>query len=188
MLSRILIFFSLFLVGCGSYQLSTTPKLKITKVLTITSTGDTLAVPIKEFQKYNYDNIRFNTWNNSPFWHSWNNPYFGWGNYGWNFGYYNNPRFWNFSDWYYRPPTWNLSTPIRPQVQSPRVRRVEVKGRRGSVNNNWNNKIIPRKNNNFTPSRSSNNPPVINRSSSNVNPVIRANVGRGSSGGRRNNQ
>ena len=47
----------LSLASCGVYQVSTTPKIKITKVLTITSTGDTLAVPIKQFQKYNYNNV-----------------------------------------------------------------------------------------------------------------------------------
>lgn len=121
------------LTSCGVYNLSTTPKLKITKVLTITSTGDTIAVPIKDFQKYNYENIRFNTWNSYPLWNSWGYPYY---NYGWNFGFRNSPRFWNFSDWYYRPPTWNLSTPIRPQIQSPSIQRVKVKGRRGSINSN----------------------------------------------------
>ena len=47
----ILILFSLLLGSCGVYQVSTTPKVKITKVLTVTSTGDTLAVPIKRVPK-----------------------------------------------------------------------------------------------------------------------------------------
>ena len=53
----ILLLLALSLTSCGVYQVSTTPKVKITKVLTVTSTGDTLAVPIKQFQRYNYNNI-----------------------------------------------------------------------------------------------------------------------------------
>ena len=63
---------ALSLTSCGVYQVSTTPKVKITKVLTITATGDTLAVPIKQFQKYNYntvfDNYRFNSSLNWGYW------------------------------------------------------------------------------------------------------------------------
>ena len=44
--------FFISLVGCGTYQISTVPKVKITKILTVTSTGDTLAVPLKDFQRY----------------------------------------------------------------------------------------------------------------------------------------
>ena len=123
----VILFSFLFLISCGTYRVSTTPKVKITKVLTITSTGDTLAIPIREFQKYNYENIRFNTWNTSPLWYGWGYPYY---NYGWDYR-FNNLQLWSFSDWYYRPPTWNYSTPIRPEIHPTNGRqRVETNRRR----------------------------------------------------------
>ena len=117
--------------SCGTYQLSVKPKVQITKVLTITSTGDTLAVPIREFQRYNYsnvfDNYRFN-FNYGFDWYSWNYP-----NYGWNYLY--RPNSWYFRDWYYRPPIYN-NIPIKPKVA--------IRGRRGSNNI----RIIPNNSNN----------------------------------------
>lgn len=122
----------LLLSSCGTYQISTTNKLKISKVLTITSSGDTVAVPIREFQRYNYDNIRFNSlnnWNTSPYWYGWGYPFYGWNNFGWRY-----PQFhWQFNDWYYNVPSWNTRTFVRPKVQLPQVPRVRVKGRRGQV-------------------------------------------------------
>ena len=160
------------LFSCGSYRVSTTPKVKIAKILTITSTGDTLAVPMRDFQKYNFNTYDFNRFNfNSGFyWNSWQYPYYG---YGWN-----RPFQPFYHDWWYSPiPN---STLIRPQIQSPSVRRVEVKGRRGSNNTQINrdpdviDRVIEKlnnrgievdvierpirsNNNNYTPQ---NNPPV----------------------------
>lgn len=123
----ILLLLALSLTSCGVYQVSTTPKVQITKILTITSTGDTLAVPIKQFQKYNYNNIfdnyRFNySWN----WNYWNYPYYG---YGWNSLY--RPNSWYYRDFYYRPPVYNYSLELPLKPQKPRV---YVNGRRGSNN------------------------------------------------------
>ena len=138
----IILLLSLFLTSCGVYQVSTTPKVKIAKILTITSTGDTLAVPMKDFQKYNFNTYDFNRfYNNSFYWNSWQHPYFGWG-YGWNN--WNRPFRPYYHDWYYTPPIYN-SPLIRPQIQSPDVRqRVYVNGRRGSSNSNENNSLIDR--------------------------------------------
>ena len=138
----IILLLSLFLTSCGVYQVSTTPKVKISKILTITSTGDTLAVPMKDFQKYNFNTYDFNRfYNNSFYWNSWQHPYFGWG-YGWNN--WNRPFRPYYHDWYYTPPIYN-SPLIRPQIQSPDVRqRVYVNGRRGSSNSNENNSLIDR--------------------------------------------
>lgn len=136
----ILILFSLLLSSCGVYQVSTTPKVKINKVLTITNTGDTLAVPIKEFQKYNYNNVFDN--------YRYNFNYgFGWYNYYYPFN--NRPSSWYFRDWYYKPPIYNYSLEL-PQVNKPRV---YVNGRRGSNNSGGSsrgNRIIlkPNSNNN----------------------------------------
>lgn len=126
----ILILLSLFLTSCGTYRISTSPKVKIDKILTITSTGDTLAVPMRDFQRYNFNTYDFNrfNFNNSLYWNSWQHPYFGWG-YGWNN--WNSPFQPYYHDWWYRPiPN---STFIRPKVQLPKVPRVRVEGRRGQV-------------------------------------------------------
>lgn len=179
----------LFLTSCGTYRISTTPKVKIAKILTITSTGDTLAVPMRDFQRYNFNTYDFNrfNFNNSLYWNSWQHPYFGWG-YGWNN--WNSPFQPYYHDWWYRPIS--NSTLIRPQIQSPDIRRrVEVKGRRGSntnekqpdvidkvirklndrginvdiiennvvPNRNWNNRIVPRENNNIVVPRNNSSTP-----------------------------
>ena len=107
------------ILSCGVYNVNTTPKLKITKVLTITSVGDTVAIPIKEFQKYNYvnlfDNYRFSNWNN----YYWNQPY--------NFGYQMyRPQTWYFRDLYVKPV----------KVEKPRVRI-------NSPRTNNNNFVVP---------------------------------------------
>ena len=179
---------ALSLTSCGVYQVSTTPKIKITKVLTITATGDTLAVPIKQFQKYNYntvfDNYRFNS---SLNWGYWNYPYYG---YGWNSLY--RPNSWYYRDFYYKPPVYNysLELPIKPQKP-----RVYVNGRRGSNNiivtpngvrnnNNSNNNI--NNNINLNSPRGNNNNriylrPPNNNNNINTRPSIsRPNISRGS--------
>jgi hypothetical protein len=148
------------ILSCGVYNVDTTPKLKITKVLTITSAGDTVAIPIKEFQKYNYvnlfDNYRFSNWNNY-YWNQWNQPY--------NFGYQMyRPRTWYFRDLYVKPV----------KVEKPRVR---INGPRSSNNNfvvppinNSSNVNIPSWNNNVNNIRPANNTrPVINVRPNNTN-------------------
>lgn len=136
--------------SCGTYQLSVKPKVQITKVLTVTSTGDTLAVPIREFQRYNYNNVFDNYIPNFNYgfdWYSWNYP-----NYGWNYLY--RPNSWYFRDWYYSPPIYN-NIPIKPKVT--------IRGRRGSDNiritpNSNNNDQIGRLNlRSYKPAESSNN-------------------------------
>ena len=47
----------LLTVSCGSY-FNTTPRVNIAKVLVITSKGDTVAVPMRDFQKRSYDYYR----------------------------------------------------------------------------------------------------------------------------------
>ena len=131
----IILLLSLFFTSCGVYQVSTTPKVKITKILTLTSTGDTIAVPLRDFQKYHFNNYDFSRFNYFPnyYWNSWNYPYYG------SHRLFSNPS-WYYRDWYYTPPIYN-SPLIRPQIESPV--RVRVNGRRGSVNNS-NDNIIDR--------------------------------------------
>jgi len=176
---------ALSLTSCGVYQVSTTPKVKITKVLTITATGDTLAVPIKQFQKYNYntvfDNYRFNSNLN---WGYWNYPYYG---YGWNSLY--RPNSWYYRDFYYKPPVYNysLELPIKPQKP-----RVYINGRRGSNNiivtpNRVRNNNNSNSNNNIkiNPPRDNNNTRIYlrppNNNNINTRPSIsRPNISKGS--------
>ena len=171
---------ALSLTSCGVYQVSTTPKVKITKVLTVTSTGDTLAVPIKQFQKYNYNNI-FDNYRFNYSWGYWNYPYYG---YGWN-GLYR-PNSWYYRDFYYKPPVYNysLELPIKPQKP-----RVYVNGRRGSSNitvtpNRVRNNNNSSNNTNINPPRGNNNRIYLrqpNNNNINTRPSIsRATISRGS--------
>ena len=51
----------LSLYSCSSYKsYELNGYYKVDKVLTVTSSGDTLAVPLKQFQKHYYDNSYFN--------------------------------------------------------------------------------------------------------------------------------
>ena len=177
----------LLLSGCGVYQVSTTPKVKITKVLTITSTGDTLAVPIKQFQKYNYNNVFDNYRFNYNYGFGWYNHFYPF-NYGYNYPWYR-PNSWYYRDFYYKP-SYSLEL---PQLNKPRV---IVNGRRGSNNSGGssrgNNIIIKPNNNNNNISigrdRGSNriylrNPNNNQNNLNNINnppPVVRPNIQRGS--------
>jgi len=123
---------ALLATSCGTYMISTKNSIKIEKVLTITSTGDTLAVPLKQFQKYNYnnvfDNYRFNSFNYG--FYNWYSPY------NWNFLY--SPNSWYYRDWYYKPPIYNNNTSILKERRYY-VNPDPVKGRRGSNNFRTNN-------------------------------------------------
>ena len=138
--SCIIVIFLLYLSSCSSYRnYDLNGYMKVEKVLTVTSSGDTLAVPLKQFQKHYYDNSYFNfdrfNWNfglyglYSPYNYGWNNPYWGWNYRPWR----NNNFF--FNDLYYRPSV-SYSVPTRPQVQpsSSETVRVNVRGRRGERN------------------------------------------------------
>lgn len=137
----ILLFFAFLFYGCGVYNVSTSPKVKISKVLTITSTGDTLAIPIKEFQRHNYNNVFDNYRFNFNYGYGWNNFY--------PYNLYR-PNSWYYRDWYYQPPIYNYSLEL-PNVNKPRV---YVNGRRGSNNSETNNRIILKPNNNDQINRS----------------------------------
>ena len=162
---KIIILFSLLLTSCGVYQVSTVPKVKIDKVLTITSTGDTLAVPIKDFQKFNYNNFFDNQRYNFNYGFGWYNYYYPF-NYGFNY----RPMSWYYRDWYYKPPIYNYSFRL-PEVEKPRV---YMNGRRGSNNSGGSsrgNRIIlkPNSNNNSNDQISRFNFRSINPPESNSN-------------------
>jgi len=107
---------SILFISCGSYQHSS---YKVKSVLAITEAGDTIAVPIREFERTKYDSYtRFN-YNNNWYWNNWRfNQWNG------NWWIYNNPSWWSFD--FYRPNLYvnpnrsHIRIPNRPK-RTPRV-------------------------------------------------------------------
>ena len=147
----ILLIFSFgLLTSCGSFKYAERGYVKIDKILTITSTGDTLAVPYRDFQKQNFktfDTFQFRSFNWG--YNYWGAPY-GYYNY-YHSPYFSYPRFQTYNFWY-KPPVYNFR-PITP-----------MKGIRGSNLDirkypNPEDKIVPRidfnnkNNNNDQPKR-----------------------------------
>jgi hypothetical protein len=61
-------FFALLLTSCGSF---THTSYRVESVLAITEKGDTIAVPLREFERQKYDTYtRFN-YNNRWYWNNW---------------------------------------------------------------------------------------------------------------------
>lgn len=155
-LSKILIILSFFLVSCGSYQHAS---YRVKSVLAITEKGDTIAVPIREFERQKYDNYTRFRFNNNWYWNNWRHTGF---NNGW---------------WGVNQPWWYLNTvdprlywnadsyriPARPKTQ-PRTR------------------PRPRVNQPRPQPRPRVNPPRVQTT---PNVIQRTNVGRNSSGGSR---
>ena len=132
----ILLIFSFgLLTSCGSFKYAEKGFVKIDKILTITSTGDTLAVPFRDFQKQNlrsFDTFQFRSFNWG--YNYWGAPY-GYYNY-YHSPYFSYPRFQTYDFWY-KPPIYNFK-PITP-----------MKGIRGSNLDirkypNPESKIVPR--------------------------------------------
>ena len=112
-MKKILVLVYLVLQSCGSYKITkyNTQEVKIAKVLTITVSGDTIAVPIKEFKNQSYER------NHIYYRNSWENTY-----YRPNYLYYNDlwlrNRYWNYNTPIYR-------IPVRPKVKpKPRPRPI----------------------------------------------------------------
>lgn len=162
MLNKILIILSLFLVSCGSYTTSSyRPKIK--SLLAITETGDTVSVSMREFERQKYDTYTRFRWNENWYWNNWRYDY----NWGWNPWFFSYPnRYWYSNGLRHTNPSRGYRTPSRPQTQ-PKVR------------------PRPRVNQPRPQPRPRVNPPRV-QSTPNVR--TRVNVGRGSTGGRRNNQ
>src|SRR6056300_13337 len=148
----------LSLVSCGSYTYS---GYRVKSVLAITEKGDTIQVPYSTLERnFRYDYNFYTDWrfNYGGYWYNWNV-----------FPYYYQPRYdWRRAFINYRPSS-------RPQVK-PKTR-PRVNTPRGSRSN-----YTPR-----TPQRiQRNTTPTRTRTTPNVQ--TRVNVGRSSTGGRRNNQ
>jgi len=178
----LLLIISFFLIKCGSYTYeSYRPKIK--SLLAITETGDTVSVSMREFERQKYDTYtRFN-YNNNWYWNNWRydfnwrwqQPFFAYPNQYW---WYNDLRYTNPSRGYRAPSRPQVKPKTRPRNTPPRTRpefREPIE--RTRVN-------TPRGSRNYTPSR--NIPSPRTRTTPNVQ--TRTNIGRGSTGGKRNNQ
>ena len=162
-------FFALLLTSCGSF---THTSYHVESVLAVTKAGDTIQVPISQLQKQ-YNSNTYSDW---QFYYG-NNLWYNW--YDWRF------RYPSYNLWYYdwyrpygrtlrynvQPKTRNLSRSRVPQTKPQRSRVATPRGSKP----------------NYTPQRTQRNTtPTRTRTTSNVQ--TRVNVGRGSTGGRRNNQ
>ncbi len=174
----IIILLSLLTIGCGSYTYeSYRPKIK--SLLAITEEGDTVSVSMREFERQKYDTYtRFN-YNNNWYWNNWRYDF----NWRWQPYWYNQPnRFWWGNDLRYTNPSRGYRAPSGPQVKPktrPRTRPETPRPKPERIRVN-----TPRGSRNYTPSR--NIPSPRTRTTPNVQ--TRTNIGRGSTGGKRNNQ
>ena len=155
----LIVLLALSIMSCGSF---THTSYRVESVLAVTSKGDTIQMPLSQIRRQ-YD---YNTYSN------------------WQFYYGNNWWLWN--NWPYRYSTpyynWNRFTYVprrpatRPQAQPQRrPQRARVATPRGS-RPNYTPRPPQRTQRNTTPTRTRTTPNV----------QTRTNVGRSSSGGRRN--
>ena len=161
--------FVLLFVSCGSF---THTSYRVESVLAITEKGDTIAVPLREFERQKYDTYtRFN-YNNNWYWNNWRYDF----NWRWQQPFFAYPnQFWWGNNLRHTNPSRGYRAPNRPQVKPKARSRVATP--RGSRSN-----YTPRQ-----PQRiQRNTPPTRTRTTPNVK--TRVNVGRGSTGRRRNNQ
>ena len=155
--------FALLLTSCGSF---THTSYRVESVLAITEKGDTIAVPLREFERQKYDTYtRFN-WNNQWYWNNWRYDF----NWRWQQPFFAYPnQFWWYNDLRYTNPSRGYRAPSRPQVKpKTRSRVVTPRGSRSEY--------TPR-----TPQRiQRNTTPTKTRTTPNVQ--TRTNVGRRSNG------
>ena len=165
--------FALLLTSCGSF---THTSYRVESVLAITEKGDTIAVPLREFERQKYDTYtRFN-YNNRWYWNNWRYDF----NWEWQQPFFAYPnQFWWGNNLRYTNPSRGYRAPSRPQVKPqtrPRTRpqRPRVATPRGS-RSEYTPRTPQRIQRNTTPTRTRTTPRV----------QTRTNVGRNSSGGRR---
>lgn len=150
------------LTSCGTYHVSTT---RVKSVLAITEAGDTLAVPIHEFDRYKYDHFTRFSVNGNWYWNNWRYDF------PFRQHWFNDVQFWG-------SPYYQWSTPVTVPV--PQVRpKVKPKERPRAPRG-------PRRSNVATPrgARSYGRKIQIPNTTSNVTP---ARTSRSSSGGRKQN-
>ena len=155
---RYLIILLAFLtISSGSYNYSS---YRVKSVLAVTEQGDTIAVPIREFERQKYDTYtRFN-WNNQWYWNNWRYNYdWRFNNWWWNSLYWNNnniivPRR------VYPGPQTQQNPRLRPRINQPRP---EPRPRPGI------NSPLPPK----PPRTKDGNRPMISRPNIGSNPRVR---------------
>ena len=155
--------FALLLTSCGSF---THTSYRVESVLAITEKGDTIAVPLREFERQKYDTYtRFN-WNNQWYWNNWRYDF----NWRWQQPFFAYPnQFWWYNDLRYTNPSRGYRAPSRPQVKpKTRSRVVTPRGSRSEY--------TPR-----TPQRIQRNT-TSTRTRTTPNVQTRTNVGRRSNG------
>ena len=126
----IILLFAFFSISCGTYTMTSYYGNEVENVLAITKAGDTIQVPIREFNRYKYDNYTRFQWNENWYWNNWlynNNIY----------GYYNfyRPRGFNYWNWHNSTPSYGSVNRYIPKSSSGQTR-VRVNTPRGSNNNN----------------------------------------------------
>ena len=171
-MKKILLILFLLTIGCGSYNISSH---RIKSVLALSETGDTIAVPISQFSKFQYENY-LPSYNNIP----WNSGYY-YNNFGWNRSYqwmWQPNGFWN--NYGFNSYNWNNYNPaprlrvkprrrivqnpnntqiphrnLEPRLNNPTTPRVRSNTRRGTIisNNNTPRRVTPNNSNNNTPRR-----------------------------------
>lgn len=165
-------FFVLLLSSCSSYTIA---RYEVESVLAVTKQGDTIQVPVSELRKqYNY-----NTYSDWQFYYG-NNNWYLWSD--WRLRYPTYSMWYN--DWY-RPYWYRQRRYVQPktryiprrEVPQRQPQRPRVATPRGSKPN-YTPRPPQRQQRTTTPTRTRTTPNV----------QTRTNVGRGSTGGRRNNQ
>lgn len=164
--------FILLITSCGSFQY--TP-YRVENILAVTSKGDTIQMPISHLKRY----YNFNTFADWQFYYGNNNWYY-WSDWRLRYPTYN---MWYY-DWYrpywyqirprVQPKTRNVSRHEIPQNRPRQTERSRVITPRGS-RSNYNQPRQPLRNS--TSTRTQRTPNVIPRN----------NIGRSSTGGRKNN-
>ena len=131
----VILLFAFFSISCGTYTMSSYYD-EIENVLAITKSGDTIQVPIREFdRRKNYDYYTRFQWNENWYWNNWFNTRYHWNGY-----YYNRPLFINRN---YSTPNYSISN--RPLPQSTGPTRIRVNTPRGS------NNVVPNNRSRTTP-------------------------------------
>ena len=158
----------LLVASCGTYQHSS---YQIKSVLAITEKGDTLAVPIREFERNKYDSYtRFN-WNGGWYYNSWRHDF----NWQWNPWFFSYPDiYWWNNDLRNTVPSRGYRTPVRPKVQPKTRPRVDNPRPRVPINTPRGSRSYVRPNNNPNRTRNANTP---RQTQSNYN-IGRTNTGR----------
>ena len=145
---RVLFIVSLLFLSCSTYQHSS---YKVKSVLAITEAGDTVSVPIRQFELNKYDNYtRFN-YNNNWYYNSWRYDF----NWQWNPGFFSYPDiYWWNNNLRNTVPSRDYRTPSRPKVQPKRKPRVDNHRPRVPISTPRGSRSYVRPNNN--PNRNNN--------------------------------